>query len=107
MIRRPPRSTLFPYTTLFRSGICRPLNAGPSTDYGLVILLQREYVVTSSPSLMDSTTVTSAPFAVAAGGGYGSFPYHQQKKIRYRFSSSLCPFFFFAIRRPLPPLLSI
>src|SRR2546426_5776205 len=26
MIRRPPRSTLFPYTTLFRSGeaVCRP-----------------------------------------------------------------------------------
>src|SRR3712207_7728082 len=23
MIRRPPRSTLFPYTTLFRSNICR------------------------------------------------------------------------------------
>src|SRR5260370_42265258 len=22
MIRRPPRSTLFPYTTLFRSGMC-------------------------------------------------------------------------------------
>src|SRR5687768_17715555 len=29
MIRRPPRSTLFPYTTLFRSpGVC-------SSDYGL------------------------------------------------------------------------
>src|SRR2546430_12085581 len=27
MIRRPPRSTLFPYTTLFRSGICRCLDA--------------------------------------------------------------------------------
>src|SRR3712207_7803847 len=25
MIRRPPRSTLFPYTTLFRSERCRPL----------------------------------------------------------------------------------
>src|SRR2546430_16655955 len=25
MIRRPPRSTLFPYTTLFRSGLNRPL----------------------------------------------------------------------------------
>src|SRR2546422_4944504 len=25
MIRRPPRSTLFPYTTLFRSHHCRPL----------------------------------------------------------------------------------
>src|SRR3712207_7100035 len=24
MIRRPPRSTLFPYTTLFRSAIARP-----------------------------------------------------------------------------------
>src|SRR6267142_2243551 len=30
MIRRPPRSTLFPYTTLFRSGECRtaPCRAG-------------------------------------------------------------------------------
>src|SRR3712207_8127771 len=27
MIRRPPRSTLFPYTTLFRSS--RPLDRGP------------------------------------------------------------------------------
>src|SRR4051794_41583916 len=25
MIRRPPRSTLFPYTTLFRSGVARPV----------------------------------------------------------------------------------
>src|SRR5450432_2756591 len=24
MIRRPPRSTLFPYTTLFRSNVCVP-----------------------------------------------------------------------------------
>src|SRR2546428_4395364 len=27
MIRRPPRSTLFPYTTLFRSGLVRGLGA--------------------------------------------------------------------------------
>src|SRR3712207_8794975 len=26
MIRRPPRSTPFPYTTLFRSGVARPPN---------------------------------------------------------------------------------
>src|SRR2546428_5716301 len=26
MIRRPPRSTLFPYTTLFRSQACDPLS---------------------------------------------------------------------------------
>src|SRR5947207_8555881 len=30
MIRRPPRSTLFPYTTLFRSG-CRAPRRTPST----------------------------------------------------------------------------
>src|SRR5277367_7032764 len=29
MIRRPPRSTLFPYTTLFRSGRARRMDAGP------------------------------------------------------------------------------
>src|SRR3712207_7379149 len=31
MIRRPPRSTLFPYTTLFRSGLlAASLGAGPA-----------------------------------------------------------------------------
>src|SRR3712207_9008540 len=30
MIRRPPRSTLFPYTTLFRSGSRRPPGTGPA-----------------------------------------------------------------------------
>src|SRR5256885_12227376 len=29
MIRRPPRSTLFPYTTLFRSTFLRLINAQP------------------------------------------------------------------------------
>src|SRR2546426_10236113 len=28
MIRRPPRSTLFPYTTLFRSGVPSRMNVG-------------------------------------------------------------------------------
>src|SRR5438445_5824894 len=30
MIRRPPRSTLFPYTTLFRSPLSRDLSGGRS-----------------------------------------------------------------------------
>src|SRR2546422_4628549 len=29
MIRRPPRSTLFPYTTLFRSVVARPNHLAP------------------------------------------------------------------------------
>src|SRR2546427_7590366 len=36
MIRRPPRSTLFPYTTLFRSRVADPGEAGrPSRSRGL------------------------------------------------------------------------
>src|SRR3989441_6974366 len=37
MIRRPPRSTLFPYTTLFRSRTCpgrRPATTWPGTRLG-------------------------------------------------------------------------
>src|SRR5260221_9864895 len=54
MIRRPPRSTLFPYTTLFRS-VLGPVDAGiyyyavvlwswfdTITNFGLNILLTRE-----------------------------------------------------------------
>src|SRR5260221_10910254 len=34
MIRRPPRSTLFPYTTLFRSRIARPRGHGRAGRQG-------------------------------------------------------------------------
>src|SRR5260221_6701831 len=33
MIRRPPRSTLFPYTTLFRSNYTEPLAVGASQTF--------------------------------------------------------------------------
>src|ERR1035437_10601391 len=33
MIRRPPRSTLFPYTTLFRSGRPRQSNTSEVSDF--------------------------------------------------------------------------
>src|SRR3712207_6876302 len=36
MIRRPPRSTLFPYTTLFRSGDFRKLSCVRLYDYAAV-----------------------------------------------------------------------
>src|SRR3712207_7336735 len=35
MIRRPPRSTLFPYTTLFRSAAAEPLRGVPLLLQGL------------------------------------------------------------------------
>src|SRR3712207_8860123 len=36
MIRRPPRSTLFPYTTLFRSGAVHELEAAVARGLALV-----------------------------------------------------------------------
>src|SRR3712207_7330499 len=36
MIRRPPRSTLFPYTTLFRSKIITDRETGRSRGFGFV-----------------------------------------------------------------------
>src|SRR2546429_387385 len=36
MIRRPPRSTLFPYTTLFRSCGCKRATASPTEACGAV-----------------------------------------------------------------------
>jgi len=44
MIRRPPRSTLFPYTTLFRSrGGMIPGSPAGGGSYGLLRSLEREY----------------------------------------------------------------
>src|SRR5438105_11320802 len=37
MIRRPPRSTLFPYTTLFRSAFPRVAGTARSDDVGPVV----------------------------------------------------------------------
>src|SRR5258708_27291023 len=45
MIRRPPRSTLFPYTTLFRSLVDaagrRPHAVGPQRDFAIVRLVRK------------------------------------------------------------------
>src|SRR5690242_21006165 len=44
MIRRPPRSTLFPYTTLFRSAFLRenPIGGEPRFELRLVRELERD-----------------------------------------------------------------
>src|SRR2546426_8941772 len=60
MIRRPPRSTLFPYTTLFRSppGAPHPERGHPSRDRGLVRAL--------GPARSDGAAAASAARGRAA-----------------------------------------
>src|SRR5438309_6657075 len=42
MIRRPPRSTLFPYTTLFRSGYASSSSAGVHFGCGQLDKIERD-----------------------------------------------------------------
>src|SRR5258708_20065236 len=99
MIRRPPRSTLFPYTTLFRSGRCRLLSidGGHTAECTLNDLRLAEHVVTDfgvvilddyfNPSWPDVTTgaaqffgdncTTLRPFAITPNKIYLTpQPYH-------------------------------
>src|SRR2546427_2259593 len=43
MIRRPPRSTLFPYTTLFRSRPLRELRQAPAHDFCAAVRVARRH----------------------------------------------------------------
>src|SRR3712207_7692557 len=66
MIRRPPRSTLFPYTTLFRSGN-RPADRG--TERRLPDGLRN--VLPRGPSIRIPQYGEGVAFAVAKLPGYG------------------------------------
>src|SRR5258708_13614630 len=61
MIRRPPRSTLFPYTTLFRSGpFARGLQLGPDVDaQGLRRVVAPQQVDRKSTRLNSSHQIIS------------------------------------------------
>src|SRR2546430_9254333 len=54
MIRRPPRSTLFPYTTLFRSKLIELLEKDPSPTVRLyaMLTLARLKVRAAEPALL-------------------------------------------------------
>src|SRR5438128_8785799 len=43
MIRRPPRSTLFPYTTLFRSNLTIPLQQLNGLETLVIIMVANKY----------------------------------------------------------------
>src|SRR2546429_4498438 len=50
MIRRPPRSTLFPYTTLFRSRSRRHFPTPPSSNQLAIALVDKPRLVKTSAS---------------------------------------------------------
>src|SRR2546427_3287628 len=52
MIRRPPRSTLFPYTTLFRSDLVKAIAADPSRHLVLLTATPHSGVQENFQSLL-------------------------------------------------------
>ena len=70
MIRRPPRSTLFPYTTLFRSGLMRLFEPGhPSLleffadRWVTVMLAKHAFVLLMAGTSIHSTLESGTPSA--------------------------------------------
>src|SRR5574337_2196244 len=83
MIRRPPRSTLFPYTTLFRSNLCQGLDApgallahllGPlipkaaEADGELLAFDQRPYAAAADASSLGDQGYVYVPKGCRGGG---------------------------------------
>src|SRR5438874_7471873 len=60
MIRRPPRSTLFPYTTLFRSVVVIPLFADAQHFLDLRLRLQHEVLRAAAAEDRKSTRLNSS-----------------------------------------------
>src|SRR5258707_2841646 len=51
MIRRPPRSTLFPYTTLFRSDVFRATGPTSGSSMTVKIGVKRDGTITAAEGL--------------------------------------------------------
>src|SRR5437588_8688232 len=64
MIRRPPRSTLFPYTTLFRSGASRAREARDDLDHRRVALSKAEGDRKSTRLNSSHTVISYAVFCL-------------------------------------------
>src|SRR3712207_6862431 len=68
MIRRPPRSTLFPYTTLFRSELTAPID-GPAQGVAVEAHLDKGRGAVATVLVQKGTL--RAGDSIVAGGAHG------------------------------------
>src|SRR2546427_3304762 len=96
MIRRPPRSTLFPYTTLFRSGPQQSLERFHERPVGLALERLRELM-----RLNDRGQVRQEDPARAQGGGHepGELPGLDRKSTRLNSSHSQISYAVFCLKK--------
>src|SRR3989454_11224495 len=67
MIRRPPRSTLFPYTTLFRSLVQRALEGATKRASGDLIVAAVRRLAVDLGHARDALGSTASPAELTAG----------------------------------------
>src|SRR3712207_5197724 len=75
MIRRPPRSTLFPYTTLFRSSSSKSIDTLVTAVVGMVGLVPTLEAIKNSTDIAlanKETLVTAGKLVMDAANKYGS-----------------------------------
>src|SRR3712207_7358616 len=97
MIRRPPRSTLFPYTTLFRSRFLLPVllppaAAGPSAR---ALAVRHDLAAGAGAGLLDQAR--QATHRLAGGGGRGD-----RKSTRLNSSHANIPYAAFCLKKKRP-----
>src|SRR2546430_11407109 len=68
MIRRPPRSTLFPYTTLFRSNNTNSLVRGGQWD---ILLSKTGFIREAGKCLVMLANIASRPVVIVLLDSYG------------------------------------
>src|SRR5256885_12463574 len=99
MIRRPPRSTLFPYTTLFRSD-ARPKTLGSrvrgndASDMDMTILVIAEH---------DNAALKSATLhTIGAAGKIGGEIHVDRKSTRLNSSHLVISYAVFCLKKKIP-----
>src|SRR5256885_4144268 len=68
MIRRPPRSTLFPYTTLFRSGVVGRVKLSQLNEQGGFVQAYLPFLQGPSGGMAEEIKTTQAPEALLTAG---------------------------------------
>ena len=70
MIRRPPRSTLFPYTTLFRSPLALSDVIGNDTTHHILSVLESELGERFKPASLLTRMVDAGLLGNKTGAGF-------------------------------------
>src|SRR3712207_8828658 len=96
MIRRPPRSTLFPYTTLFRSGVHAIAPSLEQTDWPRVVhLYDRLLAVWNTPVV----ALNRAAAVAFADGPAAALPLLDRKSTRLNSSHANISYAVFCLKK--------